>query len=123
MDRIDQMLNLLGEAIPEVIWERDAADVARPEDWGAAELRSAPEIQWADGRPIDTVWLIDLYLAVGDRESEWQSQVEDVLSAFDENVEFITWELKERSWQPQIQKALWIWGVRLYGPLEASDED
>lgn len=117
MDRIDQMLNMLGEGIPEIIWERDAADVDRPEDWGAAELRNEPETQWADGLPTDRSWVIDLYMAVTDQESEWEDKVDTVLRRFDDEAEWITWELAERSWMPQIRKTLWRWRIRLYGPL------
>ncbi len=117
MDRIDQMLNMLGEAIPEVIWERDAADVARPEDWGAAELRQEPETQYADGVPTDRVWIVDLYMAVTDDGSDWADRVDAVMRQYDEEAEWITWEVTERSYQPNIQKNLWRWRIRIYGPL------
>ena len=122
MDRIDQMLNMLGEAIPEVIWERDAADVARPEDWGAAELRSEPETQWADGVPTDRVWILDLYMAVSDQGSTWEDRVDAVMRDFDEEAEWITWELSERTYMPQIMKVVWIWRVRIYGALDVPEE-
>lgn len=121
VDRIEQMLNRLGSAIPSVIWERDAADVLRPEDWGAAELRVSPLSQWADGEPTDTAWGIDLYLCVSDREADWQDAVESVLRAYDDEVAWITWELKERSWRPEIQKTLWRWRVTLYEALKYDD--
>ena len=117
MDRIDQMLNMLGEAIPEVIWERDAADVARPEDWGAAELRKEPETQYADGVPTDRVWIVDLYMAVTDDGSDWADRVDAVMRQYDEEAEWITWEVTERAFQPNIQKNLWRWRIRIYGPL------
>lgn len=117
MDRIDQMLNMLGEAIPEVIWERDAADVARPEDWGAAELRQEPVTQYADGVPTDRVWIVDLYMAVTDDGSDWADRVDAVMRRYDEEAEWITWEVTERAVQPNIQKNLWRWRIRIYGPL------
>lgn len=117
MDRIDQMLDMLGDEIPEIIWEREAADVARPEDWGALELRKEPDAQWADGQVTDRIWSMDLFLAVGDQGSEWAERIDSVLRRFDEEAEWITWEMTERGWQPNIQKVLWTWRIRLYGPL------
>lgn len=122
MDRIDQMLNMLGDAIPEVIWERDAADVARPEDWGAAELRQEPATQWADGVPTDRVWIVDLYMAVTDDGSDWADLVDAVMRRYDEEAEWITWNLASREYMPQIGKVLWQWQVRIYGPLEIPGE-
>lgn len=122
MDRIDQMLDMLGDDIPEIIWEREAADVARPEDWGAVELRSEPDAQWADGQATDRIWSMDLYLATGDQGSQWAERVDNVLRRFDEEAEWITWEMAERSWQPNIQKVLWRWRIRLYGEISMQEQ-
>lgn len=122
MDRIDQLLDFIGERIPEVIWDRDAVDVARPENWGAAELRSEPDSQWADGRETDTVHAVELYLAVSDRESHWKADVESALEAYDAAVCWIDWHMDDRTWMPQIEKTLWKWTVRMLEGLEIPGE-
>ena len=122
MDRIDQLLDFIGERIPEVIWDRDAVDVARPENWGAAELRSEPDSQWADGRETDTVHAVELYLAVSDRESHWKADVESALEAYDAAVCWIDWHMDDRTWMPQIDKTLWKWTVRMLEGLEIPGE-
>lgn len=123
MDRIDQLLDFIGERIPEVIWDRDAVDVDRPENWGAAELRSEPASQWADGRETDTMNGVELYLAVSDRESAWKSRVESALEAFDASVCWIDWHMDDRTWMPQIEKTLWRWTVRMLEGLDVPGAD
>ena len=122
MDRIDGLLDFIGERIPTVIWDRDAVDVARPENWGAAELRNEPASQWADGHEINTVDGLDLYLAVNDRESHWKADVEGALSEYDSEVAWIDWHLEDRTWMPQIDKTLWRWTIRMLEGLEEPEE-
>lgn len=112
---------MLSAGMEGVIWERDAADVLRPEDWGAVELRAGQDVQWADGQPTDEASGIDLYLCVGNREADWRDTVETILRAYDDRAAWITWVLSERTWLPEIQKTLWRWRVTLYEPILYDD--
>lgn len=116
-DRIEMMIDRLSAGMPGVIWERDAADVARPEDWGAVELRSGADVQWSDGQPTDEATGIDVYLCVTDREAGWLDTVETILRAYDDEVAWITWALADRVWLPEIQHTMWRWRVTLYEPI------
>ena len=115
------MINLLSEEMPGVVWERDAADVLRPEDWGAVELRSGADTQWADGQPTDEATGIDVYLCVSDREADWRDAVDEILRTYDDRVAWITWSLADRAWMPEIQKVLWRWRVILYEPVNTGE--
>ena len=121
-DRIEMMIDRLSAGMPGVIWERDAADVLRPEDWGAVELRSGADTQWADGQPTDEATGIDVYLCVSDREADWRDTINEILRGYDDEVAWITWTLSDREWMPEIQKVLWRWRVTLYEPI-LTDED
>lgn len=120
-DRIEDLIDLLSAGMEDVIWERDAVDVLRPEDWGAVELRAGQDVQWADGQPTDGASGIDLYLCVSDREAGWLDAMEEILRAYDDQVAWITWALGERTWLPEIQKTLWRWRVTLYEPILYDD--
>jgi len=116
-DRIEMMIDRLSAGMPGVIWERDAADVLRPEDWGAVELRADADTQWADGQPTDEATGIDLYLCVSDREADWRDTINEILRGYDDEVAWITWQLADRAWMPEIQHTLWRWRVTLYEPI------
>lgn len=123
MDKIDRIIDLLNaETGGEVSFDRDAIDVDRPEAWGALELRSQAETQWADGRPIDDTWLADLYLCVEDRESHWIALVNRALAAADEEMP-LSWSMAERTYVAQLEKLLWRWQIRIWGPMEIPEEN
>lgn len=120
-DRIDRLITYLGGAVPEVVWEREAADVARPDDWGAVELRTTTDSTWADGDQTDTAWAIDVYLCVTSQEAGWADRIGAALHAYDDNVAWISWQMAERAWHPEIQKTLWRWRVTLWEPLTGEE--
>lgn len=123
MDKIDAMIQRLNIAMDgRIEFDRDAVDTDRPEEWGAVALRKDQEILWADGRPIDTQYLADIYLSVSDRESEMIERVNDAMDFLDGEFP-IVWKLNDRVWLADIERALWIWNVRIWGPLELPEED
>lgn len=122
MDQIEKLIETLNQEIPEVIFDRDALDVARPEDWGALEMRGDGEDQWADDQPVDTVETADLFLGVGDRKSCWRHRIEAALKKYDEETAWIRWSLQERAWQPVIQKSLWRWRIAFLEPMGGEED-
>lgn len=122
MDKIDILIEQLNDALGgRIEFDRDAVDVDRPEEWGAVELRRDAETQWADGRPIDTQYLANIYLAIDDRESGLLSLVNGALEAVDEMFPII-WSMADRVWLPEIERAVWIWNVRIWGPIGWEEE-
>jgi len=121
MDKIDVIIEQLNLAMDgRIEFDRDAVDADRPEEWGAVELRRDAEIQWADGKPIDTQYLANIYLSIEDRESDLLGRVNEALEACDELFP-ITWQMADRVWLPDIERALWAWTVRIWGPMEWTD--
>lgn len=122
MDKIDVLIEKLNLAMDGAIeFDRDAVDVDRPEEWGAVELRRDQETQWADGKPIDTQYLANIYLSIEDRESDLIDLVNGALEETDELFPII-WGMADRMWLPDIERALWIWNVRIWGPLAWDEE-
>ena len=122
MDKIDVLIEKLNLAMDGAIeFDRDAVDADRPEEWGAVELRRDAEILWADGKPIDTQYLVNIYLSIEDRESDLLGRVNEALEACDELFP-IVWHMADRVWLPDIERALWAWTVRIWGPLAWDEE-
>lgn len=118
MDKIDILIDMLNAAIPQVPFDRDAVNVDRPDEWGAVELRGASGAQWADGHMIDQKFRIDILLCVEDLGAEWVSDVQDVLNAFDDQVDYLGYSLPERAYLQEIDRAAWRWQCAMFGPLE-----
>lgn len=118
MDWIDRLIDILNGVMDgDVSFDRDATDVDRPDNWGAVELRGEAETVWADDQPIDSIWTADVYLCVTDRESGWITRVGEALRLFDAETP-CTWSMPERGYLPELDRILWRWQVRIYGPLE-----
>ena len=77
MDRVDQLIDILNRDVGGVVFDRDAIDVDRPENWGAVEARTDGKQQWADGHLIDEAHRMDVYLCVSDREADWSAKMND----------------------------------------------
>ena len=123
MDKIDVLIEQLNLAMGGTIeFDRDAVDADRPEEWGAVELRRDAEILWADGKPIDVQYLANIYLSIEDRESDLLARVNEALDACD-GLFPIVWQMTDRVWLPDIERALWAWSVRIWGPLEWPDDE
>lgn len=121
MDRIDQLIDCLNAGLAGgAVFDRDAVDVDRPDNWGAVELRAESETQWADDSPIDTISTCDVYLCVDDRESHWGADVVLALEAFDELAPCY-WQQTGREYVPELDRILWKWQVRILVPLEIPD--
>ena len=109
-DAIDSLIADLNQATDGVItFERDVLDVDRPEDWGAVEL-TGTRSEYADGHPIDTTYLLDVWAAVGDRSHEWLRIIEDVFAGYGMR---ITYRLHERAYLHDVKKILWRWKLEL----------
>ena len=78
MDRIDKIIDTLSEAIPEILFGRDAMETDTPEDWGAVELAGGDPVL-ADGKVIDMVFRVSIWICVGSREAELCRKVSEVL--------------------------------------------
>lgn len=117
MDRVDQLIDILNRDVSGVVFDRDAIDVDRPEDWGAVELRPDAKQQWADGHLVGEAHRLDVYLCVSDREADWAEKVNSAFLAFDDEVDDIGWQLADRGYLPELDRILWRWSVTLFGPL------
>jgi hypothetical protein len=118
-DAIDALIEDLNEATGgELTFERDVLDVDRPEDWGAVEMTGTRD-EWADGKIIDRIYVLDVWAAVSDRASEWLATIEGVLNAWKDR---IAWRLRERSYLHDLKKVVWRWTVEI-DSLEAPEDD
>lgn len=119
MDKLDRLIDLLNDRIPEIPFGRDAMDEDCPDDWGAVELRRQTDAQWADGHLIDAKYQAEVLLCAADRGSEWLDAVQETLERYDEE-DPIQWTLPERVYLYDLNRILWRWQVTLYSPLEVS---
>lgn len=119
MDRIDEMLERLREALPEITWDRDAMSEDADLNCGAVEMTPAREL-YADGRMIAQTHGIDVWLCVSDSSSAWRGRVQAVLQEMAGYDDF-TWAFSERRYAPNIDQVVWRWRCESLG-LEVSPE-
>lgn len=119
MDRIDQIIDALNEAVPEVPFGRDAMETDTPEDWGAVELTGGEEFV-ADGKVIDTVYQVNIWMCVSSREAELCPRVSAVLQEIAGEI-WGRWSFAERAYLYDVDKAMWHWKMEIPGPLEMED--
>ena len=124
-DAIDDLIAALNGAVGDVLtFERDVLDVERPEDWGAVELVDTVN-EYADGRIIDQMYIVDIWASVGDRSSQWLREIESVLAGFGDKLRY---SLTERAYLHDLKKVLWRWRGELWSlaaepvPEEEPDE-
>ena len=110
-DAIDDLIAALNDAVGDVLtFERDVLDVERPEDWGAVELVDTVN-EYADGRIIDQMYIVDIWASVGDRSSQWLREIESVLAGFGDKLRY---SLTERAYLHDLKKVLWRWRGELW---------
>ena len=110
-DAIDDLIAALNGAVGDVLtFERDVLDVERPEDWGAVELVDTVN-EYADGRIIDQMNIVDIWASVGDRSSQWLREIESVLASFGDKLRY---SLTERAYLHDLKKVLWRWRGELW---------
>ena len=128
-DAIDDLIAALNEAVGDVLtFERDVLDVERPEDWGAVELVDVVN-EYADGKIIDQMYIVDIWASVSDRSSQWLREIESVLASFGDQLRY---SLTERAYLHDLKKVMWRWRGELWTlaaapapetPAEDPDED
>lgn len=118
-DTIDTLIARLNAATAEsgLVFEKDALDIERPEDWGAVELVNTKD-EWADGKIIDRTYVLDVWAAVSDRGSDWLGKVEQVFLDYGD---LIWYRLAERGYLHDVKKSLWRWRVEI--DIERVPED
>lgn len=116
MDRIDQIIDALNQAIPAVPFGRDAMEDDTPEDWGAVELAGADHVI-ADGRVIDTDWRVNVWMCVSERETGLEADVGEVLAELADEW-YSRWKCSERAYLYDIDKVMWHWTITVPDPLE-----
>lgn len=116
MDRIDQIIDALNQAIPAVPFGRDAMEDDTPEDWGAVELAGADHVI-ADGRVIDTDWRVNVWMCVSERETGLEADVGEVLAGLADEW-YSRWECSDRAYLYDIDKVMWHWVITVPDPLE-----
>ena len=120
MDRIDEMLYWLRRALPEVTWDRDAVSEDAPDNVGAVEF-TGTRGYYADGRMIEQVFVIDVWLVVSSSAAEaYLDPVQAVLGRLSENDD-LAWSLPERKYSANIDQVIWRWQCECDG-LEISPE-
>lgn len=122
-DAIDDLIAALNDAVGDVLtFERDVLDVERPEDWGAVELVDTVN-EYADGRIIDQMYIVDIWASVSDRSSQWLREIESVLASFGDKLRY---SLTERAYLHDLKKVMWRWRGELWSlaaePVPEDDE-
>lgn len=120
-DTIDTLIARLNAATAEsgLVFEKDALDIERPEDWGAVELVNTKD-EWADGKIIDRTYVLDVWAAVSDRGSDWLGKVEQVFLDYGD---LIWYRLAERGYLHDVKKSLWRWRVEIDMSRTPEDEE
>lgn len=118
-DAIDTLIADLNAATGGALtFERDVLDTDRPEDWGAVEL-TGTENEYADGKIIDQVLLLDIWASVSDRGSDWLRVIEGVLGGYGD---LLRYRLTERAYLHDLNKVLWRWKAELWAAPADPDE-
>ena len=122
-DAIDDLIAALNDAVGDVLtFERDVLDVERPEDWGAVELVDTVN-EYAAGRIIDQMYIVDIWASVSDRSSQWLREIESVLASFGDKLRY---SLTERAYLHDLKKVMWRWRGELWSlaaePVPEDDE-
>ena len=118
-DAIDTLIADLNAATGGALtFERDVLDTDRPEDWGAVEL-TGTENEYADGKIIDQVLLLDIWASVSDRGSDWLRKIEGVLGSYGD---LLRYKLTERAYLHDLNKVLWRWKAEMWAAPADPDE-
>ena len=119
-DIIDELLDALNDGT-EVVFDRDAMDVNRPEDWGAVELTGESGSDWADGGMTEQESEISVWLCCRQKDLTPKGQVQAVLHDFC-RPRVGRWRLQGRNWLPDLDRVLYEWKVYLCGPAVPDTE-
>ena len=118
MDLIDTLIDTLNDRTG-ITFDRDVLDTNRPEDWGAVELVGS-EDEWADDTMIDQTLNLDIWVCISDKGSGTFLEVQEALLGFAQEYEF-TWKFQQRSYLYDLDKVLFRWTARMWGPIESTD--
>ena len=121
MDRIDQIIDALNAALPDIPVGRDAMEDDTPEDWGAVELSGADHFL-ADGRVIDTDWRADVWICAADRGTDLAATVSETLAGLADEW-YSSWYFQDRNYLYDIDKVLWHWVIMVPDPLEIPGDE
>lgn len=96
---------------------RDAWVNAAPEQYGVVELGDVVSEQWADGKLIDCIWAVNMYLFVNGSNDAWPDAVTEALDDI-ETLDVLNCGYNAgRQFDIQTGKVQWTWNLRVYGPL------
>lgn len=123
-DLIDQLIDDLNDGTEGcgLIFERDALDTDRPEDWGAVELTGEDGSEYADGHLVDQVLTADVWVCLSGRGTKVKRAVQKTLTEFCDAHDG-GWSLKSRAYLYDLDKVMWHWQVFLFGPLGDDEPD
>ena len=107
------MLERLRTALPEITWDRDAVSEDAGVNCGAVELTGSRQL-YADGKVIDQIHRIDVWICVNDSGTDWQGRIQAVLESMDENDDF-AWGRPERRYAANIDQVIWRWRCESLG--------
>lgn len=117
-DQIDELIDTLNDACPGIVFERDALEVNRPEDWAAVEMTGS-ESQWADGVMVDQVLKCEVWVCLNDRRAGVRKRVQAALARFSAAHEgTVGWEFTQRAYMYELDKVVWKWTVWMDGPID-----
>ena len=98
-------------------FERDAWVNAAPEQYGVVELGEVVAEQWADGKLIDCIWAVNVYLFVNGSSDAWPDAITEALDDI-ETLDVLSCSYGVgRGFDIQTGKVKWTWNLRVYGPL------
>lgn len=109
MDRIDELLEKLEAALPEVTWDRDAVSEDAGVNTGAVELSGARSFH-ADDRTLEQILRIDVWLCVKDSGADYLDTVQTVLAGMADKYDGgFAWSFTGRGYSPNIDNVVWQW--------------
>lgn len=115
-DLIDDLIDDLNDGVSGITFDRDVLETDRPDDWGAVELSGQDDSEWADGKLIDQVLTVDVWVCLSDRGSWPKRQVQAVLKAFCTEI-CAGWRFVNRAYLYDLGKVMWHWIITIDGPL------
>ena len=120
MDRIDQMLDTLREALPEITWDRDAVSEDAQGDTGCVEMTGSRGF-YCDGKLVAMAVQLDVWICCQGSGTEILAAVNAVMNGWADEGAF-AWSMPERRYAYNIDQVIWRWHCEAdWGPEDMGE--
>lgn len=115
VDAVDMIVDKLNE-LDGIEFTRDAWENAAPDQYGVVEVNGQIGSTYGDGNLLDERWQITITAYVNGDDDGWPYRIREKLEELEAELD-TSLTTSGREYAYDINKVVWRWTLRLWGPL------